>query len=54
MLRFTSALAGLLTFLSIAEAPAEPNYAVWSIAHERMLAEWRYVATPMRLDGRRL
>jgi hypothetical protein len=26
--------------MAITEAPAEPNYAVWLMAHERMVAKW--------------
>jgi hypothetical protein len=41
MMRLAAGLAGLLTLMATAESPAEPNYAVWRIAHERMLARWR-------------
>jgi hypothetical protein len=42
MIRFVCALAGVLTLASMAPAAAEPNYFVWQIAHERMLAKWRH------------
>jgi hypothetical protein len=34
-------LAGLLLLTTSASALADPNYFVWRIAHERMLAKWR-------------
>jgi hypothetical protein len=33
--------AVVVSLLLTIEARAEPNYAVWSIAHERMMASWR-------------
>jgi hypothetical protein len=42
MIRFVCALAGVLTLASMAPAAAEPDYFVWQIAHERMLAKWRH------------
>jgi hypothetical protein len=41
MRRLIAGLAGLLTLMMITESPAEPNYAVWRVAHERMVAKWR-------------
>jgi hypothetical protein len=41
MLRIAVAVACLFALLPVSEAPAEPNYAVWLIAHERMVASWR-------------
>jgi len=41
MRRLAAGLAGLLTVMAISESPAQPNYAVWRMAHERMLAKWR-------------
>src|SRR3974377_118779 len=42
MKRFTAPLALLLLLLAISEAPADPDYLMWCIAHQRMLAKWRY------------
>jgi hypothetical protein len=41
MMRLRAVAVCLLTLMAISEAPAEPNYAVWSAAHARMLAKWR-------------
>jgi hypothetical protein len=35
------ALIGLLLLVASAPAHAEPNFAVWRIAHEQLLAKWR-------------
>jgi hypothetical protein len=34
-------LVGLLLLMANMPARAEPNFAVWRIAHERLLAKWR-------------
>jgi hypothetical protein len=34
-------LVGLLLSIANMPARAEPNFAVWRIAHERLLAKWR-------------
>jgi hypothetical protein len=34
-------LVGLLLLTANMPARAEPNFAVWRIAHERLLAKWR-------------
>src|SRR4249920_2056882 len=41
MLRIAAAVIGLMLLMGAGEAPAEPNYAVWLMAHERMVAKWR-------------
>ena len=35
-------LVGLFALMTITDARAEPNLAVWRIAQERMLLKWRY------------
>ena len=42
MKRLTAPLALLLLLLAMREAPADPDYLMWCIAHQRMLAKWRY------------
>jgi hypothetical protein len=37
-----AALAGLLLLMANAPARAEPNFAVWRVAHERLLCKWRH------------
>jgi hypothetical protein len=41
MLRIAAASIFLTILLPASEAPADPNYAVWLCAHERMVANWR-------------
>jgi hypothetical protein len=41
MLKIAAGLGCLLILFPATEARAEPNYAVWLIAHERMVAKWR-------------
>jgi hypothetical protein len=36
-----AALIGLLVLMASTPVRAEPNFAVWRIAHERLLAKWR-------------
>ena len=42
MTKFTAALMAVLSLSAISNASAEPNFAVWACAHERMLAKWRH------------
>jgi hypothetical protein len=37
-----AALAGLLLLMAGTDVRADPSYAVWLMAHERMLAKWRH------------
>ena len=36
------ALIAALILSAISNAAAEPNFAVWAYAHERMVAKWRH------------
>jgi len=42
MLNLAAAVACLLTLMTVSATRAEPDYFVWSVAHERMLARWRW------------
>jgi len=41
MRRVAAGLTLLLALMAMGPARAEPNYAVWMVAHERMVARWR-------------
>jgi hypothetical protein len=42
MPRIAAAVTCLMMLMRATEAAAEPNYAVWLMAHERMVAKWRH------------
>jgi hypothetical protein len=42
MTKMTAALLIVLNLGAISTASAEPNFAVWACAHERMVAKWRH------------
>jgi len=42
MKQATPALIIALILSTISYASAEPNFAVWACAHERMVAKWRH------------
>jgi hypothetical protein len=42
MTKTMAALVVALSLSAISNASAEPNFAVWACAHERMVAKWRH------------
>jgi hypothetical protein len=42
MTKTTAVLIVALTLSAISSACADPNFAVWAYAHERMVAKWRH------------
>jgi hypothetical protein len=42
MKKVTAVLIIALTLSAISYVSAEPNFAVWACAHERMVAKWRH------------
>ena len=42
MTKTKAALIAALILSAISNAAAEPNFAVWACAHERMVAKWRH------------
>ena len=42
MPKTTAALIAALILSTISNAAADPNFAVWACAHERMVAKWHH------------